>query len=142
MYDGAGKKGFGFEVTGPFTKFDQSDATYVRNTTADTASMISTNAGRVSAVAGAMASVSNPAQLVAATTSITASSVGLVASAIEQMLRPNLGQFTVGFATDMAAKPFMDRLAPYGPLINEGFELFKNSAASSQIQDQLNRKNK
>lgn len=129
-------------MTGPFTKLDQSDANYVRNTTADAASMVSTNAGRVSAVAGAMASVPNPSQPGAAAVSVTASSVGLIASAIEQILRPNLGEFTVGFATDMAAKPVMDRFPFYGPLINEGLELWKNSAAASQIQDQLNGKNR
>ncbi|MBY4728873.1 MULTISPECIES: hypothetical protein [Burkholderia] len=69
----------------------------------------------------------------------TASALGLGASAIEQALRPDLGAFTVGFATDMAAKPFMDRLPFYSPLINEVLELWKNSAAADQIKNQINR---
>lgn len=104
--------------------------------------MVSINAGRMSAIAGATASIPNPSQLAAATASVTASAVGLAESAIEQMLRPNLGHFTIGFATDMAAKPVMDRFPLYGPVINEGLEIWRNSAAASQIQDQLNRKNK
>lgn len=107
---------------------------------ANAAAIVSTNAGRVSAVAGAMASYPGPSQPVAASVSITASTVGLVASAVEQMLRPNPGGFTLGFVTDMASKPILDKLPSYAPIINEGLELWKNSAASSQIQDQINRK--
>ncbi len=138
-YDRPGSNGWGFNVTGPLTKFDQSDANYVRNTSADAASMISTNAGRVGAIAGAMSSIPSPGQAAAAAVGTTSSAIGLGASAIEQALRPNLGAFTVGFATDMAAKPVMDRLPFYGPIINEILELWKNSTAADQIKNQINR---
>lgn len=138
-YDRPASNEWGFTVTGPFTKFDQSDVNYVRNTTADAASMISTNAGRVSAIAGAMSSIPGPGQAAAAAVGTTASAIGLGASAIEQALRPNLGEFTLGFATDMAAKPVMDRLPFYSPLINEVLELWKNSAAADQMKNQINR---
>ena len=137
-YDRPGSKGWGFNVTGPFTKFGKSDANYVRDTTADAASMISTNAGRVSAIAGAMSVIPGAGQA-AATVGTTASAVGLGASAIEQVLRPDLGAFTVVFSTDMAAKPVMDRLPFYSPLINEVLELWKNSAAAEQVKNQINR---
>ncbi|WP_175893938.1 hypothetical protein [Burkholderia pseudomultivorans] len=139
VYDQTGKKDFSFEVTGPFTKFDSSDARYVGDTAADTASMVSTNAGRVSAVAGAMASFPTPSQPGAVAVGTTATIIGLVASAIEQILRPNPGQFAVGLATDIAAKPVLDRFPLYSPVINEVLELFKNSGAANQIQDSLNR---
>jgi len=139
VYDLAGKNSSSINLTGPFTKFDQSDANYVKNTTADAASMVSTNAGRVGAIAGAVSSVPGPAQATAAGVGATASAIGLGASALEQALRPNLGEFTVGFATDMAAKPVLDRLPFYGPLINEVLELWKNSAAADQIKNQINR---
>ena len=62
-----------------------------------------------------------------------------VASAIEQVLYPELGVFTVGFATDMVAKPILDRLPFYGLLINEALELWKNSVAADRIKNQINR---
>ncbi|MCA8307541.1 hypothetical protein LGM90_03300 [Burkholderia sp. AU28942] len=101
--------------------------------------MVSTNAGRVGAIAGAVSSVPGPSQAAAAGVATTASAIGLGASAIEQVLRPNLGAFTVGFATDMTAKPVLDRLPLYGPFINEWLELWKNSAAADQIKKRINR---
>jgi len=138
-YDRPGSNQWGFDVTGPFTKFDKSDANYVTNTSADAASMISTNAGCVGAIAGAMSSVPSPGQAAAAAVGTTSSAIGLGASAIEQALRPNIGAFAVGFTTDMAAKPVMDRLPFYGPIINEIIELWKNSAAADRIKNQINR---
>ncbi|WP_235510145.1 hypothetical protein, partial [Burkholderia sp. lig30] len=88
--------------------------------------------------AGAMSVIPGAGQA-AATVGTTASAVGLGASAIEQVLRPDLGAFTVVFSTDMAAKPVMDRLPFYSPLINEVLELWKNSAAAEQVKNQINR---
>ncbi|MEX4005621.1 hemolysin, partial [Paraburkholderia sp. EG285A] len=47
-------------LTGPFTKFDQSDVNFMRNTTADASAMVSTNAGRFSAATAAAAAVPSP----------------------------------------------------------------------------------
>jgi hypothetical protein len=55
---------------------------------------------------------------------------------------PVLGRSrTVNFVTDMAAKPIIDRFPFYGPAINEGLELWKNSEAANQLHGQLNGKN-
>ncbi|SAL63983.1 filamentous hemagglutinin outer membrane protein [Caballeronia arvi] len=45
VYDQTGKKGFSLDLTGPFTKFDKSDADYMRGTVADVASAVSSNSG-------------------------------------------------------------------------------------------------
>lgn len=43
--------GSGFNLTGPFAKFDQPDTNYVTGTTVDTASMVSNTAGWISSTA-------------------------------------------------------------------------------------------
>ncbi|MGU7776369.1 hemolysin, partial [Burkholderia sp. MR1-5-21] len=128
VYDQTGKKGFSVDVTGPFTKFDQSDVNYVRNTTADTASMISTNAGRVSASAGAAAALPGPHSPEAAALSFGATAVGLGASALQQALNPTPRPFITDSLVDVGNFFVSDRYPLLSPVLNEIAEYIKGSS--------------
>lgn len=135
MYDGTGKKDFGFEVTGPFTKLDQSDVNYVRNTTADTAGMVSTNAMRVSAAAGAATAVPGPHSPAAAGLLLSAAVVGLGASGVQQLLNPKPWSFGLDSFIDMTEFYGSDRYSLVGPIFVEMGEIVKNSIWVNQVRN-------
>ncbi|WP_432778529.1 hemagglutinin repeat-containing protein [Burkholderia gladioli pv. alliicola] len=137
MYDGAGKKSFGFEVTGPFTKFDPSDASYVKDTTADAAEAISVNAGRVSAAAGAAAAVPGPHSVAAVGLSVGAATVSLGASGVLQLVNPQPWGLGFDGFVDLAVFYESDRYPLAGPIFTEIGELIKNSAWANQIKTHL-----
>jgi len=119
-----------------------------QNNAADAASWVSTQSGRFSSAATAygayLALQPNAAYQAGAAIQYgmagTATVVGFGAGAVEQLLRPNVGQMTVGSLTDMAAKPIMDRLPLYNPVINEALEAWKNSQPANNLQDKINGK--
>ncbi|WP_186096625.1 hypothetical protein [Burkholderia gladioli] len=137
MYDGAGKKSFGFEVTGPFTKFDPLDANYVKDTTADAAEAISVNAGRVSAAAGAAAAVPGPHSVAAVGLSVGAATVSLGASGVLQLVNPQPWGLGFDGFVDLAVFYESDRYPLAGPIFTEIGELIKNSAWANQIKTHL-----
>ncbi|MCP3706223.1 hypothetical protein M3I54_04360 [Paraburkholderia sp. CNPSo 3274] len=126
-------------ITGPFTKFDKSDADSMRNTTADTASMISTNAGRFSAAATAAATIPSPYSGGLSAAAYTATVAGFAADALAQLVRPNVGQYAVSGATGLIAGNLSDRVPALGPAINETANTFNNSNAGQQVQNSLNK---
>lgn len=74
--------GSGFNLTGPFTKFDQSDTNYVKGATADTASMVSNTAGWISSTAATGAAVPSPFAPAFGTIAYGATVVGIGADAV------------------------------------------------------------
>ncbi|QCP50845.1 hypothetical protein FAZ95_17815 [Trinickia violacea] len=72
---------------------NQIDWNSVRNTMADAAGMISTNAGRVSVAAGAAAAILGPHTPRAVTLSFSSAVVSLGASGVQQMLNPQPWKF-------------------------------------------------
>ncbi|BBU31395.1 hypothetical protein BTHE68_51290 [Burkholderia sp. THE68] len=139
VYDQTGKKGFSGDVTGPFTKFDKSDADYMRNTVADTASMISTNAGRFSAATAAAAAIPSPYSAGFSVAAYAATVAGFAADAVAQTVKPDVGQYAVSGITGLIAGNFSDRAPGLGPAINETANTFSNSSTGQQMQNSLNK---
>jgi filamentous hemagglutinin len=127
-----------WNISGPFTKFDQSDTNFVRNTTADGASMVSTTAGRFSAAAGAAAEIPSPYAPGLAAAAFAATVVGYGASAVEQLVRPNPIGFGVDSTVDLLLYRPMDRYPLWGPAINEAGNSIKNSDWLNQLKEQGN----
>ncbi|MCO1450538.1 hemolysin [Burkholderia multivorans] len=138
-YDRSTGNASGFNLTGPFTKFDQSDANYVRNTIADTASMISTNAGRFSAATAAAASIPSPYSSGLSVAAYTATVAGFAADALAQLVKPDVGQYAVSGVAGLIAGNLSDRAPALGPAINETANTFNNSNTGQQIQNSLNK---
>ncbi|WP_152562608.1 hypothetical protein [Caballeronia grimmiae] len=138
VYDQTGKKGFSIDVTGPFTKFDKSDADYMRNTVADVASATLTNAGRFSAAAAAMATVPSPYSAGFSAAAYVATVAGFAADGIAQTVNPNVGQYAVSGVTGLIAGHVSDRVPALGPAINETANALNNSSAAQQAQSSSN----
>ncbi|MEX3949952.1 hemolysin [Paraburkholderia sp. EG287B] len=115
-----------WNISGPFTKFDQSDMNFVRSTTADGASMISTNAGRIGAAAGAAAAVPGVHQPAAASLAAGSGMVGLAADAVAQIIRPDpAAMFKDDIIIGVPTSILGDRYPMLGPVINEVGEYLK-----------------
>lgn len=138
VYDQTGKKGFSVDVTGPFTKFDQSDADYVRATTAGAASMVSTNAGRFSAATAAAAQLPSPYSAGFAAASFAATVAGITADAVGQLAKPDVGQYWTNSGSSLVADRVSMQYPLAGPVINETTNAFNASGISQSIQDFIN----
>lgn len=125
-------------ITGPFTKFDQSDVNFMRNTTADAASMVSTNAGRFSAATAAAATIPSPYSAGFSAAAYAATVAGFTADAVAQMVKPNVGQYAVSGVTGLIAGNLSDRAPGFGPAINETANTLSNSGAGQHMQNSLN----
>ncbi|HIC7214039.1 hypothetical protein [Burkholderia stabilis] len=127
-YDRPGSNGWGFKATGLFTKFDQADVNYVRNTAADTASMVSMNAGRFSSVTGAAAEVPSPYAPGFASAAFAGTVIGFGAGVVEQLARPNPIGFGVDSTVDLLLYRPSEKFPLLGPMINEiGNEIKKST---------------
>jgi filamentous hemagglutinin len=135
VYDQTGKKGFSVDVTGPFTKFDQSDADYVRTTTAGAASMVSTNAGRFSAATAAAAQLPSPYSAGFATASFTATVTGIVADAVVQLAKPNGAQYVFNGFTSIISNYASSKWPVLTPGINEVTNKVNESGLATSVQD-------
>lgn len=125
-------------ITGPLTKFDQSDANFMRGTTADVASMVSTNAGRFSAAAAAAAAIPSPYSAGFSAAAYAATVAGFTADAVAQMAKPDVGQYAVSGVTGLIAGNLSDRAPGLGPAINETANTLNNSDAGQHVQNSLN----
>ena len=129
--------GSSINVTGPFTNFDQSDLNYVRSTTADASSMISTNAGRVSSIAAAGAAVT-PCSVVCDGIAFAGTVVGTTADAIGQLASPNAGQYLFNGFTAIASNYVSAASPVITPVINELTNLVNGSGAATNASGKLN----
>jgi len=126
------------QLTGPFTRFNSHDVEFVRNTTADTAAMVSKNAGRFSAAAAAASAIPSPYAPGYAAAAYGATVVGITADAIAQMVRPNVGQYTYEGVLSMGSQIAGDRFPLASPVINEAAESLKGSSFSRNIHYWIN----
>ncbi|OXI21286.1 hemagglutinin repeat-containing protein [Burkholderia sp. AU15512] len=138
-YDQTGKDGSGIKLTGPFTKFDKSDANSMRNTTADATSIFSTNVARFGAAVAAMAAIPSPYSGGLSVAAYAATVAGFYADALGQIVKPDVGQYTVSGITGLIAGNLSDRAPGFGPAINETANMFNNSSAGQQMQNSMNK---
>ncbi|MGU7785351.1 hypothetical protein [Burkholderia sp. PU8-34] len=128
----------GFNVSGPFKKFDQSDVNYVRNTTADASSMVSTNAGRVgvaAATGAALPTLVTPAlEAIAFGSTVT----GWVADFVTQMARPNPGDYVAGGVVDLTLGGVANKYPLAGTFFTERGNWFKSTGAFNDASRKLN----
>jgi len=113
-----------------------------RTNLADAASAIGTHMGRISATAQAVAAANagNPA------IAVPAESLGLIsglfsfaAGAVEQVARPDAGQYAYESALSLGVKTVSDRFPLASPVVNEAGEVVKSTKISADIKDWLNR---
>ncbi|WP_261528935.1 hemagglutinin repeat-containing protein [Burkholderia multivorans] len=133
MYDLTDKSGSSFTVTGPFTKFDQSDVAYVKGTTADTASMVSNTAGWISSTAATGAAVPSPFAPTFGTIAYGATVVGIGADAVAQLINPDAGQYTYESAVALGGQVVGDKIPIASLAINGTSEVIKNQPFSTMI---------
>ncbi|AET91688.1 filamentous hemagglutinin family outer membrane protein [Burkholderia sp. YI23] len=138
VYDQTGKKGFSVDVTGPFTKFDKSDADYMRGTVSDVSSSVSTNAGRFGAATAALATIPSPYSAGFSAAAYLATVTGFAADAIGQTVKPDVGQYTFSGVTGLIVGNLSDRSPALGPAINETANAFSNSKTGQQVQSSVN----
>jgi len=137
VYDSTGK-GSGTRMTGPFTKFDKSDGDFVRNTTADAAGMVSTNAGRYGAATAALAEIPSPFSPGLTGAATTATVVGIAADALSQLVKPDAGQYVTAGGVSIVAGAASEKYPMFSPAINETANAVNNSGAAQMVQDTLN----
>lgn len=89
-------------ITGPFTKFDKTDADFMRNTTADVAGMASNTAGWISSAAATGAAVPSPYTPILGTIAFGSTVAGIDADAVSQLVNPNVGQYSFEGAVALA----------------------------------------
>ncbi|MBM2772576.1 hypothetical protein [Burkholderia territorii] len=135
-YDVPSSNVWGFNVSGPFTKFDQSDLNYLRDTTAGLASMVSTNAGRFSAATGAAAEIPSPYAPGFASATLAGTVLGFGASVVEQIVRPNPVGFSVDSTVDLLLYRVAEKFPLWGPMINEIGNGIKDSNWINEMKDQ------
>ncbi len=130
--------GGSLNVTGPFTNFDQTDLNYVRGTTADAASMISTTAGRFGSTTAAAASIpSSYAPLFDAAT-FGATVVGMAADGVSQLVQPNVGQYWQSSLTSIVSDRVSSIKPIATPVVNEAANAFNSSGIATSIQNSIN----
>ncbi|MEX3977780.1 hypothetical protein AB4Y45_02220 [Paraburkholderia sp. EG287A] len=121
-------------LTGPFTKFDQSDVNFMRNTTADAASLASTTAGRFGAATAAAAAIPSPYSPGLTTASYVATVAGWLAGGLEQAARPNPRGYVSDSLVDTGNFFVSDRLPMLAPAFNETAEKVKSSDWMQQLK--------
>ncbi len=135
MYDRPPSKGWNFNLTGPFTKFDQSDLNYVRNTAADAAGFGATQLDRLSALATAMTAIGMPTAQMAVTSSIGS----WFLSGVQQAARPDFGDYSVSTAISQITGGMTGKYPLAAPIINELGNVTSNSAQGQHAKDWANK---
>lgn len=126
-------------ITGPFTKFDKSDADFMRITSADTASMVSNTAGWISSAAATGAVSPSPLAPAFGEIAFGATVVGIAADGVSQLVRPNVGQYTYQGAVALAGQIAADRAPTASLVVNGAATALNNAPYSTQIQDWITR---
>ncbi len=138
-YDRIASSGPGFSLTGPFTKFDRSDAHYMRNATADVAGMVSTNTGRFSAATAALASIPSPLSGELSAAAYAATVAGFAADTLAQIVKPDVGQYALSGAASLIGGNLSERAPGLGPAINETVNKFNNSDEGRGVRNSINK---
>ncbi|WP_420481040.1 hemolysin [Burkholderia pseudomultivorans] len=138
MYDQTGKSGSSFTLTGPFTKFDQSDANYLKNTTADAASAVSSNAGRLGATAATGAALPTPLAPAFETIAFGSTVAGWTADFVAQMARPDPGAYVAGSFVDVTLGGIANKYLLAGTFFTELGNWIKNTDTFKNASNKLN----
>ncbi|MDS0796668.1 hemagglutinin repeat-containing protein [Burkholderia pseudomultivorans] len=138
MYDQTGKSGSSFTLTGPFTKFDQSDANYLKNTTADAASAVSSNAGRLGATAATGAALPTPLAPAFETIAFGSTVAGWTADFVAQMARPDPGAYVAGSFVDVTLGGIANKYPLAGTFFTELGNWIKNTDTFKNASNKLN----
>jgi filamentous hemagglutinin len=125
-------------VTGPFTKFDQSDVNFVRNTTADIASMVSANAGRIGSAAATAAALPMPYTPIYEGIAFGATFTGWAADFAAQMARPNPGAYVAGGVVDLTLGGVANKYPLAGTFFTEFGTWIKNTTTFNDASNRLN----
>lgn len=123
-------------ITGPFTKSDKSDADFMRNTTADAAGMVSTNAGRVSSLAAAGASIT-PCSVVCEGIAYGGTIIAIAADAVGQLAKPNTGQYVFNGSTSIASNYISAASPLLTPAVNELVNQVNGSGVAKNVQEKI-----
>ncbi|WP_174981072.1 hypothetical protein [Burkholderia lata] len=138
VYGQAGKSSSGSNLTGPLTKFDPSDAKYVRNTTADAASAVSSNAGRLGATAATGAVLPTPLAPAFEFIAFGSTVAGWAADFVAQMARPNLGAYVVGGVVDVTLGGAANKYPLAGIFFTELGNGIKSTGTFNDVGAKLN----
>ncbi|SFC13755.1 filamentous hemagglutinin [Cupriavidus sp. OV038] len=114
-----------------------------RQFVADAASNFGTQAGRVGAISGAVAGVSSANPLIALPAgafSYAMTGASLIAGGIEQVARPDVGQYTAESTLATMGFYFGERYPVAGPVINEMGEAVKSTDSMGAIKTWINDK--
>ncbi|WP_119024676.1 MULTISPECIES: lipase family protein [Burkholderiaceae] len=128
--------------TGPFTKFDQSDADYVRDTTAGAASMISRNAGRIGSVAATAAVLQTPYTPIFEGIAFGATVTGWAADFTAQMARPNPGAYVAGGIVDLTLGGVANKYPLAGTFFTESGSWIENTTTFNDASKSLTTRRK
>nr|WP_316252032.1 hemagglutinin repeat-containing protein [Paraburkholderia sp. 31.1] len=135
----SGSTGGSINVTGPFTNFGQSDLDFVRGTTADVATMISTTAGRFGSATAAAASIPSPYTPVFDSATFVATAFGMAADGVSQLVQPNVGQYYENNIAGIAGNAVGGKYPGLAPAVNETVNAINNTSAATAIQNFFNK---
>src|SRR5450830_928324 len=119
-----------------------------KNNAADAANWISTQSGRFSSTATAYGTylalqpnaISQTGAAIQFGMAGTATVVGFGAGAVEQLLRPNVGQTIYEGALGLGGQIVSDRIPLASPAVNELGEAIKGTSSSQSVTDWINKK--
>ncbi|CAG9168486.1 hypothetical protein LMG23992_01153 [Cupriavidus laharis] len=120
--------------------YTQQEITQRRTDVADMASYVGTQAGRIGATSAAIA-VGSPNPVVAATAGAiagAATTTGLAAGAVEQIVRPDVGQYTAENLLGLGGYYLGERFPMAGPVINEAGEAIKATNTMNSVKAWIN----
>ncbi|MGS0897431.1 hemagglutinin repeat-containing protein [Burkholderia stagnalis] len=135
----AGDGGGSNNITGPFTKFDQSDVNSIQSTSSSLASATSLTAGWIASSASTFAAAPSPYAPAFGTVALVATATGVAADGVSQLVSPNIGGYlTYNVANMVGNKVLTDKYPLLAPAFNTMVNYFSNSSAYADIQDFVN----
>ncbi|WP_321945781.1 hemolysin [Paraburkholderia sp. J10-1] len=129
-------------VTGPFTKFDQSDAQFVRSTAGSVAGFGATQLDRTAAFATAFEAAGSPIPYVsvsAGTIAVGATFGSWLLNGVQQAATPNTGNYAVSTAIGQMTGALSNRYPVAAPVINEFGNITSNSGQAQNAQEWVNK---
>lgn len=109
-----------------------------RDQIADTASSVSTAAGRFSAATAAAAAIPSPYTPGFAAASLAATVIGMTTDAVSQMAKPDIGQYWIASSAGIGANAASEKYPFLSPAINETSNKLTNTDFAKNIQGAIN----
>ena len=112
-------------ITGPFTKFDQSDVNSIQSTSSSLASATSLTAGWIASSASTFAAAPSPYAPAFGTVALVATATGVAADGVSQLVSPNIGGYlTYNVANVVGNKVLTDKYPLLAPVFNATVNYF------------------